>query len=84
MEPTLKENDLVIVSKMPYLFKKPQIDDIVAFRTKNKNTILIKRIKSIKNDKYLVYGDNAKDSYDSNNFGELSKEQIIGKYIYKL
>jgi signal peptidase I len=84
MEPTLRENDLIIVSKIPYLFKKPQVNDIVAFRSKNENSVFIKRIKTIKNHKYLVYGDNTKDSYDSNKFGELDKEQIMGKFIYKL
>lgn len=83
MEPFLKENDLIIVSNIPYLFKKPRINDIVAFRTKE-NIILIKRIKRIINNRYLLLGDNSSDSFDSRSFGEIEKESILGKFIYKL
>lgn len=83
MEPTLKNNDVVLVSGIPYLFQNPLINDIVAFRS-NKKQVLIKRIKKIKNNKYFVYGDNSKDSYDSNKFGAINRQQIIGKLIYKL
>ncbi len=84
MEPTLRENDLILISIVPYLFKKPKINDIVAFRRKKEETIFIKRIKKIENSKYFVYGDNKNDSYDSSRFGEITKKQIMGKYIYKL
>lgn len=84
MEPTLKENDLILVSKVPYLFKVPKINDIVAFKSRKQKIIFVKRIKKIKNNKYFVYGDNKNDSYDSSKFGEISREQITGKFIYKL
>ena len=84
MEPTLKEKDLILISVIPYLFKKPKINDIVAFRIKKEKTIFIKRIKKIEDSKYFVYGDNKNDSYDSSKFGEITVKQIMGKLIYKL
>ena len=44
MDPILKNGDTVLVSRIPYLFNKPKINDIVAFKEKN-GGILIKRIK---------------------------------------
>ncbi len=84
MEPTLRENDLILISNIPYLFKKPKINDIVAFKIKKEKTIFIKRIKRIENSRYFVYGDNKNDSYDSGKFGEITEKQIMGKLIYKL
>lgn len=82
MEPHLKNQDIVLVSILPYLFKSPKINDVVAFEDK-KRKIMIKRISQIKKSKYFVQGDNNKDSFDSRNFGEISKNQILGKLIYK-
>lgn len=82
MEPTLCENDIIIVSSIPYLFKNPQINDIVAIKNKG-NKILVKRIKEVINKKYKVLGDNKNDSFDSRNFGTIDRKQIIGKYIFK-
>ena len=81
MEPLIKSNDTLLVSGLPYLFKNPKINDIVALREKG-NKMLIKRITKIHNDKYFVQGDNLKDSYDSRKFGEIFKNQILGKVIY--
>lgn len=83
MEPTLKQNELIIISSIPYLFKNPRINDIVAIKSKE-NKIFIKRIKKITKNNYIVLGDNKNDSFDSRNFGPIKKEEIIGKYIYKL
>jgi len=83
MEPILKNGESVLVSSVPYLFKNPKIDDIVAFKEKA-GKILIKRIKTCKNGKYFVKGDNKKDSFDSRDFGFVSRKLILGKLIYKL
>ena len=45
MEPKIKNGELVLVSNIFYLFKKPKIGDIVAFKEKDK--IFIKRITKI-------------------------------------
>lgn len=82
MAPTLNDKDLIIVSNIPFLFKKPQIDDIVAIKYKGK--VLIKRVEEIMDDKYFVNGDNKKDSLDSRKFDHILLKDILGKLIYKL
>lgn len=80
MEPTIQNGDLTIISFIPYLFFSPKINEIIAF--KNKDKVFIKRITSISNDKFKVEGDNKKDSLDSRNFGLIEKNDILGKVIY--
>ena len=82
MTPGIKNGETVLVSYIFYLFKNPQIGDIVAFRKAEK--ILIKRITKIKEKEYFLEGDNNRDSLDSKNFGFILRENIIGKVIYKL
>ncbi len=80
MEPAIRNGKSILISKTPYLFSKPKVKDIVAF--KNKEKILIKRIVKISLDKYTVEGDNPKDSLDSRSFGFIAKNDILGKVIY--
>lgn len=82
MEPLLKNREKILVSEIPYLFKKPQPNDVVVVKLEN-NLILVKRIIKIVNGKYFVLGDNKKDSMDGRSFGNLSRKQILGKMIYK-
>lgn len=82
MEPLFIDGDKILTTNIFYLFKSPQINDIVVFKEIDK--IFVKRITKIKDDKYFVSGDNQSDSLDSRDFGEISKSQILGKYIYKL
>lgn len=82
MEPLIKSGDLVLISNFLYLFKKPQINDIIAFKKDGK--ILIKRLVKINNENYFVLGDNKKDSFDSQRFGWIFKKDILGKFIRKL
>ena len=83
MEPQIKTGETVLVSSIPYRFKIPKINDIVAFKD-NTGKVLIKRIIRFQNGKYFVQGDNENDSLDSREFGYISKKQIIGELIYKL
>ena len=83
MEPQIKTGETVLVSSIPYWFKIPKINDIVALKD-NTGNFLIKRIASIKSGKYHVEGDNKQDSLDSRRFGSVFKKQIIGEVIYKL
>jgi nickel-type superoxide dismutase maturation protease len=81
MEPGIKNGEIVLASSLFYLFKNPQIGDIVAFKDTGK--ILIKRIMNISKGKYFLEGDNRKDSLDSRKFGLVPKQKILGKVIYK-
>jgi nickel-type superoxide dismutase maturation protease len=83
MEPQIKNGESVLVSNIPYWFKTPKINDIVAFKD-NDGKVLIKRIIKIQNGKYFVEGDNKEDSLDSQKFGFISKDKIIGELIFKL
>ncbi len=79
MENTLLDGASVLVSKIPYLFSKPKINDIVAFREGGK--VLIKRIFKIDKGSYFMRGDNKKDSLDSIEFGWVAEKEIVGKVI---
>jgi len=77
MKPLLEEGDIVFYK----LFKKNSdisINDIVIFYHPIKNIKLIKRIKAIKDLGVQVSGDNVNFSDDSNYFGLIHKDMIIG------
>lgn len=81
MEPTIKENQTVIVSAIPYLLRTPKINDIIAIESPVEEKILIKRITKMNHNNYFVAGDNQSDSTDSRKFGMIGRDQIIGKVI---
>ena len=78
MIPTLKNGDLVFFKKYnkdKYILQK---GDIVIFYHPFKSIRLIKRIKRIEKFSIEVSGDNKNYSDDSNLFGLIQKEKIIG------
>lgn len=77
MLPTLKPNQEILISSLPYFFTKPKIGDIIAFEDNGK--YIIKRIKNLKSDAYEVQGDN---KTDSKNYDHINRKDIIGKVIY--
>lgn len=83
MEPVLKNGSTVIASSLPYLFRKPKINDIIVIKHPKSKKILVKRLIKIEKSEYFVAGDNRLDSIDSKNFGLVRKKDIIGKvFIY--
>ena len=82
MEPTIKNDQTVFVSKIPYLFFKPKVGDVVGFRQSDK--VFIKRIFQINEEKYFLKGDNEDDSWDSRRFGWIARKDIVGKVIIKI
>lgn len=79
MLPTLKPNQEMLISSLPYFFSEPKTGDLVAFRSEG--LYIIKRIKYAKSGEYKVEGDNKEDSKD---YGWINKKSIIGKVIYIL
>jgi phage repressor protein C with HTH and peptisase S24 domain len=80
MEPTIQSGSSVLVSSLPYIFKSPKLNDILAARIDGK--VVIKRISKIEKNKYFITGDNPNDSFDSRKFGMIGRRDILGKVIY--
>ena len=83
MEPILKHGDIV--------FYKEVIDrsiisigDIIIFNHPIKNIKLIKKITSIKGEGLEVSGENTNFSDDSNYFGLINKNSIVGLVTSKI
>lgn len=79
MMPLFMSGDKVIVSRLPYFFAKPKINDVIVFNVNGKK--IIKRIKKIDEDRVLTIGDNKGDSRE---FGWIENKKILGKVIKKL
>ena len=84
MLPSLKEGDIVFfkIYKERYSSLKP--GQIVIFNHPLKNIICIKRISLVNQNNIGVLGDNNEFSEDSNKFGLLNNEKIIGIVTSKL
>ena len=84
MLPYLKHGDIVFYKK----YKKGKSilnpKQIVIFNHPLKNKNLIKRINSVNQNNIEVIGDNIKFSEDSNKFGLINNEKIIGIVTSKL
>lgn len=80
MEPAFKHNQIVITSSIPFFFRKPRIGDVVVLLHKR---YIIKRIAKVEENRIFVTGDNRKESTDSRDFGWITKEEVVGKVIFK-
>ena len=84
MLPTLKEGDLVFFKK--YIKNKSilKVGQIVIIYHPLKNIRLIKRVKNIIKNSIEVLGDNIEYSDDSNKFGLINNEKVIGIVTSKI
>ena len=84
MLPTLKEGDMVFFKK--YIKNKSllKVGQIVIIYHPLKNIRLIKRVKSIIKNSIEVLGDNIEFSDDSNKFGLINNEKVIGIVTSKI
>lgn len=82
MLPSLHPGDIVLVSRMLYMLKKPQAGDLIVLKDPRDGKILVKRIAKIEEGKYVVVGDNPEYSTDSRVFGMIEKKDIVGKVIF--
>lgn len=79
--PLFKEGEVVLAIKiLPFL--KIKTNDIVVFN-KESHGLMIKKVRSVKNNEYFVVGENP-DSIDSRNFGLLQKKELLYKVLFKV
>ena len=84
MQPSLIEGDLVFFKVYKKNKTRLKNRQIVIFDHPLKNKRLIKRINSVNQNNIEVLGDNIKFSEDSNKFGLINNEKIIGIVTSKL
>jgi nickel-type superoxide dismutase maturation protease len=84
MLPSLKESDIVFFKR--YIKNKSllNVGQIVIFYHPLKNIRLIKRVKNISQNSIEVFGDNIAFSDDSNKFGLINNEKVIGIVTSKI
>ncbi|MCR8538858.1 MAG: nickel-type superoxide dismutase maturation protease [Prochlorococcus marinus CUG1439] len=84
MLPSLKQGDIVFFKNYEEGKSDLQPGQIVIFNHPLKNKRLIKRINSVNQYNIEVFGDNIEFSEDSNNFGLVNNEKVIGIVTSKL
>ena len=84
MLPYLKDGDIVFFKKYNKNKSILKHRQIVIFSHPLKNKNLIKRINSVNQNNIEVLGDNIEFSEDSNKFGLINNEKIIGIVTSKL
>ena len=78
MLPSLKEGDIVFFKNYKGDKSELKTGKVVIFNHPLKNKILIKRINSVNQNNIGVIGENIEFSEDSNKFGLINNEKIIG------
>ncbi|MDC3137678.1 nickel-type superoxide dismutase maturation protease [Prochlorococcus sp. AH-716-I19] len=84
MLPTLKEGDMVFFKKYRKNKSLLRVGQIVIIYHPLKNIRLIKRVKNIIKNSIEVLGDNIEYSDDSNKFGLINNEKVIGIVTSKI
>ena len=76
MFPTLHDGDTILLETGKFGFN---VGSVYGFKRGEK--YVIKRLLRISQDRLYFVGDNPKESIDSRNYGEVSKNCVIGKVI---
>ena len=84
MLPTLEEGDMVFFKKYKKNISLLKAGQIVIIYHPLKNIRLIKRVKNIIKNSIEVLGDNIEYSDDSNKFGLINNEKVIGIVTSKI
>lgn len=83
LTPEYQEGDFVFISKIPFLFCPPSPGDIVAFNQPGYG-FLIKRIQQVASDGSLNVVGTQPESIDSRIFGQIKREDLLGKVIWHI
>ena len=84
MLPSLKGGDIVFFKKYKKGSPVPKLGQIIIFKHPLTDKKLIKRVNIVKQNSVGVLGDNIEFSEDSNKFGLINNETIIGIVTSKL
>ncbi len=83
MVPYARDGDYAVATR---IFFRIREGDVLVFRSPSDGTVLIKRVKRLdaseEGPEFFMEGDNRMRSTDSNRFGAVKKEAIIGKVIH--
>ena len=86
MEPAYQPGDRVLVNRLAYLRRTPDVGDVVVLRDpERRGHFLLKRIARAPDGadpgpaRFYVLGDNAAASRDSRAFGPVERRQVVGK-----
>ena len=80
LAPRFREGDFVLISRIPLLFRRPAVGDVLVFKQPEYGQ-LIKRVEQIYADGSLdVRGDDI-DSVDSRRFGPIQVEAVLGLVV---
>jgi nickel-type superoxide dismutase maturation protease len=84
MLPSLKESDIVFFKKYIKYKSLLKVGQIVIFYHPLKNIRLIKRVKNVSQNSIEVFGDNIAFSDDSNKFGFINNDKVVGIVTSKI
>ena len=96
MLPTYQEGQFVGVNKTAFWLTEPEVGDVVIARSLSSNKIVIKRLAGVpgttitlrtgqeytlKENEYFLRGDNRAISLDSDTYGPITRDRILGMVI---
>ncbi len=83
MVPYARDGDFAVTTRIFFSIKE---GDVLVFRSPSDDSVLIKRVKRIENcqdgTELFMEGDNRMRSTDSNRFGTVKREAVIGKVLF--
>ena len=83
LAPRIRAGDFVLISRVPLLFRRPAVGDVLVFKQPEYGQ-LIKRVEKIHADgSFDVRGDDI-DSIDSRRFGAVQVEAVVGLVVWHI
>lgn len=83
MVPYARDGDYAVTTRIFFNIKE---GDVLVFRSPSDGSVLIKRVKRLEfgqaRTEYFMEGDNRMRSADSNRFGTVKREAVIGKVLF--